>query len=164
MTITDLIPWKRQKREVAPSRSQDEWLNDMNRLFDGFFGRGAFGSLAAFAGEAWGTFYPQVDIEESDKEIIVSAELPGIDRRDIDITVSRNVLTIRGEKRDERENTRKNYTYTERSYGSFERSVALPTTVKGEKAQAKFDKGVLTITLPKTAPSKSPRRIAVKVR
>jgi HSP20 family protein len=164
MTITDLIPWKRQKREVAPSRSQDEWLDDMNRLFDGFFGRGASGSLTPFAGEAWGTFYPQVDVEESDKEIILSAELPGIDSKNIDITVSRNVLTIRGEKKGERETKGKNYTYAERSYGSFERSIALPATVKEEKAQAKFDKGVLTITLPKTAPSKSPRRIDVKVR
>jgi len=164
MAITDLIPWKRQEREVAPSRSQEDWLDDMNRLFDNFFGRRAFGSLTPFAGEEWGTFYPQVDVEESDKEIAISAELPGIDRKDIDISISHGVLTIRGEKKSERETKRKNYTYAERSYGSFQRSISLPSTVEEDEAQAKFEKGVLTITLPKTAPSKSAHKIDVKVR
>ena len=171
MLITDLIPWKRvpvkrEEREIAPRLSQDDWPEGMSRLFDTFLGRGAFGSLTPFGGsdEGWGTFYPQVDVEETDEEIRISAELPGIDKKDIDVFVSHNVLTIRGEKKSERETQGKNYAYAERSYGSFQRSISLPARVQEEDAQAKFDKGVLTITLPKTAPAQSPTKIEVKVR
>ena len=142
MSIRDLVPKFGRGRENMPVRRGGydpfrDFQREMNRLFDDFFTDFplALHQNKYGAGQAprWGerelpsaAFTPLVDVTETDKEVKISAELPGIDRKDIDISISRNVLTIRGEKKDERETKRKNYTYAERSYGSFERSISLP--------------------------------------
>jgi len=99
----------------------------------------------------WGDgFVPKVDVKEEDKEIVVSAELPGMDQKDIDVTVTKDSIRISGEKKQEEEKEEKGYYRHETSYGSFERVVDLPTEVNEDKAEAEFSKGVLTIKLPKS--------------
>lgn len=107
--------------------------------------------------------FPPTDIDESDKEYTVSIELPGLDAGDIDLSVGDNMLTVKGEKKSEREEEEKGYHLAERSYGCFERSFRLPEGVDTEKIDASFDKGVLKITLPKHAEArKKARKISVK--
>jgi HSP20 family protein len=103
-------------------------------------------------------FAPRVDTAETDTAYEVTAELPGVDEKDIKIALADNVLSISGEKKAEREEKKKDYVMTERSYGSFKRAFTLPDNVDAEKIAAKFDKGVLKVTLPKTAPSPAKQR------
>jgi HSP20 family protein len=106
---------------------------------------------------------PAIDISEDEKMYKVSAELPGIDAKDIDVSVSGDTLVLRGEKRQEKEEKDKNYHFSERAYGSFQRSFQLPSTVDRDKVAADFSRGVLTITLPKTAEAQKPqKKIEVK--
>jgi HSP20 family protein len=171
MPITDLIPWKKkepvqQEEESALERAEHPLLSfqqEMNRLFDDFFGRSALEPFGAFR-EGWDMFSPRVDVAETDKEIVVSAELPGLDGEDIDISLSQGVLTITGEKKQEQEKQGRNYYHVERSFGSFQRSVPLPAEVDTTKVEAVFRKGVLTITLPKVRGAKARKRIAIKTR
>lgn len=103
-------------------------------------------------------FAPRVDTAETDTAYEVTAELPGCDEKDIKISLEGNMLAISGEKKAEREEKKKDYVMTERSYGSFKRAFTLPENVDAEKIAAKFDKGVLKVTLPKTTPSPSKQR------
>ena len=158
------IPWKREKQ--VPVRREEEnplWAfrREMDRLFDDFFGAWGGRALAPF-GEGWGAFSPQVDVAEMEDEIKVSAELPGLDAKDVDVTVSHNTLTLKGEKKQEHEEKGEGYYRSERSYGSFQRSIPLPGTVETDEADAAFDKGVLTITFPKAAAEKGRKQITVK--
>jgi HSP20 family protein len=169
MPITDLIPWKKkepvqQEQEGALQRGGHPLLTfqqEMNRLFNDFFGQSALEPFGAFR-EEWGLFSPRVDVAETDNEIVVSAELPGLDDEDIDVSLSRGMLTISGEKKQEKEKKGRSYYHVERTYGSFQRSVALPSNVDTSKVDAVFRKGVLTITLPKTGGGKARERIAIK--
>lgn len=120
----------------------------MNRLFEEFFNE-PFG-LAPMR-ELGQNFMPRVDVYEDEKEIKVTAELPGMDEKDIDITLDREVLTIRGEKSSETKEEKGQYRRIERSYGSFERQIPLGMEVDANKVDAEFKKGVLTIILPKPA-------------
>ncbi len=159
MAITDLIPWKREQEESAlERRTEPSSLQDMNRLFDDFF-RGS--ALAPF-GERWAAFSPRIDITENEQAFKVSAELPGVDQEDIDLTLSHNVLTIRGEKREETERQDESCYCTERSYGSFRRSISLPTEVDADQIEATYQNGVLTVTLPKTVATEGRKKISVK--
>lgn len=97
---------------------------------------------------------PTTDVAETDSEIVVTVELPGIDEKDVDVTVSENRLTIKGEKKTDREEKDKSFHMMERSYGAFQRSLALPEEADTNKADAKFDKGVLTVSIPKTEKAK----------
>jgi HSP20 family protein len=171
MPITDLIPWKkrepdREQEGGALQVRQDPYLTfqeQMNRMFDDFFqgwGLQPFGT----AREGWDAFSPRVDITETDKEVEVSVELPGLEEKDIDVRLSRDVLTIQGEKTQEREERKRNYVRTERSYGSFRRSIALPGEVDAGKADAVFRNGVLTVTLPKAGGPQARKKITVKAR
>ena len=135
----------------------------MNRLFDTFFGRFDLEPFGAFH-EGWDAFSPRVDVVETDQEIVVSADLPGLDDKDIVVSLSRDALTVSGEKKQEKEEKDRNYHRVERSYGSFRRSIPLPCEVDDGKVDAVFQKGVLTITLPKKGDAKTRKRIAVKVR
>ena len=92
---------------------------------------------------------PSIDVSETDTEMTVDAELPGVEENDIDVTLTDNLLTIRGEKKQEKEEKKKDYRLTERSYGSFSRSMTLPFDADPNKIKAAFKDGVLTITLPK---------------
>jgi HSP20 family protein len=169
MPITDILPWKREERQL-PIRHDGESFpllslqNEMNRLFEDFW-RNPF-SMRPFE-RMWppgmSGFDPQVDISETDKEIKIEAELPGLDENDIDISISNNVLTIKGEKRGESEKKERNYYFAERSYGSFSRQFSLPSAVDEDKIEATFKKGVLNLTLPKRGDAVEQRkRIAIK--
>ncbi len=132
----------------------------MNRLFDEFMGTS--GSLLPDE-EMGASFTPRVDMEEDEKEIRVTAELPGMDTKDIDISIHRDVLTLRGEKSSEHEEKKGRYHRIERSYGSFERQIPLGVAVNADKVAAEYKNGVLTITLPKPAGEVAKtRRIEVK--
>ena len=111
--------------------------------------------LAPFKGERrLVDILPTTDVSETDSAIVVTVELPGIDEKDVEVTVSEDRLTIKGEKKAEKEEKEKNYYMMERSYGAFRRAVALPDEADAEKADATFDKGVLTVTIPKTEKAK----------
>lgn len=138
----------------GPDQSPSPFLRlhrDMNRLFDEAF-RGF--AMAPFAGEA-SFSWPSLEVSETEATVKVTVELPGLDEKDIEITVEDNVLTLKGEKRTEVED--KERRYSERSYGRFERRLSLGE-VDEERAEATFKKGVLTITLPKLKQAKDASR------
>ncbi|MGE0283871.1 MAG: Hsp20/alpha crystallin family protein [Rhizobiaceae bacterium] len=152
MQVKDLIPWGRRK-EPAASNSNTHPVatlqRDITRVFDDFWANfdRPFGLMNGFFGGAW----PTADVSETDKAVEVVVELPGMDEKDIDVTVTDDVLTIRGEKKSETEKKEKGYFVSERNFGSFHRSIPLPAGVDTDKVDARFKKGVLTVTLPKTA-------------
>jgi HSP20 family protein len=132
---------------------------EMDRMFDDFFG----GSALRPAYSGWQGATPAVDIDETDKELIVTAELPGVRDKDVEVSLAGDILTIKGEKRDAREQKSGDSYYAERRFGSFSRSLRLPFELGDEKVDAKFKDGVLTIHLPKPAElQRSIRRIEVK--
>jgi len=105
------------------------------------------------------SFSPRVDVSETDKEIRVSAELPGMDEKDMTVELDDTSLIIRGKKKEKQEEKGKNWYWREQSYGSFHRVIPLPTNVHGEHAKAKFAKGVLAVTLPKRGEDQAKRKI-----
>lgn len=131
--------------------------NQINRVFDDFWGEAWLAPRERFAG-----FWPRVDVTETDKEVKVCAEIPGVDAKDIEVNVDGGRLTIKGEKKHEQEEKEKGQYRMERSYGSFERAIPLPTEVDESKARAEFKKGVLRLTLPKRAGA-LPRRKKIPV-
>jgi len=127
----------------------------MNRLFEDFFAsRGEEQDLLA------GSWTPSVDIYETEHEVVLTAELPGMDEKDIEIKVEDNTLTISGERRMEKEIKEENYHRIERAYGSFCRSFTLPNYVDQDKISAEYDNGILKITMPKK-PELKPRKVKV---
>jgi HSP20 family protein len=166
MAYNWLVPRRRRERKV-PVRQEEEqpltlWQRDMDAMFDEFF-RG-FGLAPLTGSEQWGeTFSPRVDVMDGETELKITAELPGVDADNVDVSVSRDILTISGEKREEVEDEGKDYYRIERSYGSFTRSVPLPCEVDSGQADATFDKGVLTVTLPKTRTEEC-KRITVEAK
>jgi HSP20 family protein len=162
MTIRDLIPWGRNQH-TTPSRYREEpdpfmtLHREMNRLFDDVF-RGF--DLAPFGGMGRMAGWPSVEVVETDKEVRIAAELPGLDEKDVEVLLHDGVLTIRGEKKSEIED--KERAFSERSYGRFERRIPLAWEVEQDKVEASFRNGVLTVTMPKSAQAGSPvKRIAV---
>jgi len=145
----DLIQWK-PFREVSRLRSE------MDRLWDEYFGAGrrAFRPME----EAW---LPAVDVSETGDKITVKAEIPGMEAKDIDISMVGDTLVIKGEKKAEKEEKDENYHMVERSYGSFSRSMKLPATVDPDKVDATYKNGVLTVVLPKKEEVK-PKPIEIK--
>ncbi len=131
---------------------------EMDRLFDEFRGVGG-GPYAALEAD----FAPAIDMRETEKGIEITAELPGIEEKDIDISLADNVLTLKGEKKAEREEKGKGWYFSERSHGSFSRSIPLPVEVAEDKVNAQFKNGVLKIELP-AAPEtqRKAKRIQVK--
>ncbi len=141
-----------------PVRNLFDLRTSVDRLFDDFFGleRGTMRepSLAVV---------PAVDLEETDDAFKITAELPGMDKKDIHITFENNVLTISGEKKAEKEIKEENYHRLERSYGKFQRSFELPGYINRDKIEADYKDGVLHITVPKSEEAK-PKQIEVKVK
>lgn len=136
--------------------------SEMDRLFDDFFNIG-FPSL--HSGRAEGDLMPRIDVKETANALVVDAELPGMDEKDIDVTMQDGVLTIRGEKKFEQSEKGEDYHVMERRYGSFRRSLRLPETIDDDKVEAKFEKGILTITLPKRPDAvRGEKKIAIKSR
>ena len=126
---------------------------EINRIFDTFW-RGT--DLWPFGGveTELEAFAPGVDVIDSDADIRVKAELPGMEEKDVHVSLAENTLTIKGEKKEETEDKGKNYYQMERRWGSFFRSIPLPAGIDAAKADASFKKGVLTVVLPKTAEAK----------
>jgi HSP20 family protein len=135
---------------------------EMNRLFQEF--NSGFDMAPWGGGEgAMGTWMPRVNVSENEKEVVVSAELPGMEQKDIDVSLTRNTLTIKGEKKSETEEKDKNVFRRERVYGTFLRELELPTDVEPDKVDAEFKNGVLTVKLPKSkAAQQEVKKIAVK--
>lgn len=133
---------------------------EIDRLFDDF-NRG-FWPLQATRATGW-ALAPAVDVVEKDKAYEVTAELPGLDEKNIEVELANGMLTIKGEKREEKEEKKKDYYLSERRFGSFQRAFRVPDGVDTGKIDASFQKGVLTVRLPKTAEAqKSTKKIAVK--
>ena len=149
-----------------PSRFVDPFQNfrsEMDRLFDDFMGGLPTLSNLRRSFPAAQVLTPALDVKETEKELVVKADLPGIDEKDVQLTIDNGILTIRGEKKEERKDERENYHLVERSYGSFQRSIRLPESVDEDKAEARFDKGVLTVTLPKRPEAvKQQKKIEIK--
>jgi len=147
------------EREIStwsPFRDLVNMQREVGRLFDGLF--------ADFDGDgnSLTPWSPRADVAENNDAYVIKAELPGVNKNDVKITVRENILTIKGEKKQEKEEKDHNFHRVERSYGSFERSFSLPTGVKSDKIDAAYKDGVLTMTLPKAEEAK-PKEIEVKV-
>ncbi|MBN1786777.1 MAG: Hsp20/alpha crystallin family protein [Sedimentisphaerales bacterium] len=160
MPLNNLKPF-RKKDELAKRRTENEHpyfalQHQMNRMFDDFFRGFDIEPFGRFSTES--VFMPQMNISEDDKEIVISTELPGIDEKELDISITKDALTISGEKKTETEDKDKNYHRVERSYGSFSRSIVLPDGVDKDKAEAELKKGVLTIKIPKSAEAQPTRK------
>jgi HSP20 family protein len=161
-----LVPWRDKSQTPAPRGDDlhDPFLSfrrDVDRMFDDFFsgfGRRAVGSPFA----SWTAPTPSLDLTETEKEIGVTAEMPGLDDKDFEVNVSGDVLTLKGEKRAKHEHRNGDAYHMERRFGSFSRSVRLPFEVQDEKVDARYQKGELTIRVPKPADmQRQVRRIEV---
>lgn len=153
-----IVPWRRSEERSLTERSGDPFnylRSQINRVFDDFWGESWLTPRHEIAAAG---FWPQVHVTETDKEIKVSAEIPGVEPKDIDVSVEDSMLTIKGEKKYEREEKEKGQYRMERSYGSFVRSIELPAEVDESKAKAEFKKGVLRLTLPKRPGAQSRRK------
>jgi HSP20 family protein len=165
---------EQQAPQVGGARPENLWQpfaalrNEVDRLFDSFWrGMGAGGtprreeteprSLWRLEG-SFGLATPAIDVIEAEKEYRIKVELPGMDAGNVELTLSGDMLTIKGEKKDEREEKSESYHLSERRFGSFRRSFQLPRGVDRERVDASFDKGVLTVTLPKTAEAAAQQR------
>ena len=165
MSVRDLIPWGRSNnRAPVPYRDDDRspFLSlhrEMNRVFDDFF-RDFDMRLPMMGGGGIAGGWPQVDLAETDKEVTVTAELPGMEEKDVELLLEDGMLTLKGEKRSESED--KDRHFSERYFGRFERHIPLGADVQADKAEARFKNGILTVTLPKN-PEAQPKakRIAI---
>lgn len=156
-----------QRRPGALSTAADSWSNlrsEFDRLFDQFtggFGFPRFGMLPSTRTTPLMPSVPAVDVAEDDKCFTLTAELPGLTEKDIEVSLSGDLLTIKGEKRQEHEEKTKDYLVSERSYGEFRRSFTLPDTADSDKLEASFTHGVLKIVMPKRQ-EQTPETIPVK--
>ncbi len=139
-----------------PTSDIEELRNEMDRLYQNFFG-----SISDEAVDFPMT-YPLVNIKERKDQLEISAELPGLSKDDVKISISDSILTIKGEKKSEAKKENENYFRTERRYGKLERSFRLPTKVDNEKVKAEFKDGILNIMLPKKEEAK-PKEISIKI-
>lgn len=180
MKIRDLIPWGRDKNDASDKyESKGRALTnasydgagsltpiqeELNGLFERFFERFErpfMGSALTPIGAAFAS--PQLDISETDKAVTISIDLPGMSEDDVDVTLTGDVLTVRGERKQERENKDGGMFVHERSFGSFYRTVPLPPGLETEKAEASFKNGVLDVKLPKSEKARNlTKRIKVK--
>ena len=162
MSFRGLTPWLSRRHGVLRSPSDNpmqDFYREMDRVFEGFFGD--FG--LAENGKQRLALVPSVDVAETDKAFEITADLPGVEEKDVEVTVSDGLLTMKGEKKTETEQTDKNYHRAERSYGAFTRSISLPAEIDEAKIAACFKNGVLTVTLPKKPDAKARfKRIDVK--
>ncbi|MBY0564097.1 MAG: Hsp20/alpha crystallin family protein [Hyphomonadaceae bacterium] len=147
-------PVRRSETLPFSGRSDPFWAfrQEMDRVFDNFFAPAQAGRGFVFA------FTPALDVTENDKEICVRAELPGVDEKDVEIHLDGDILSIRGEKHDERSEESDQRRVVERSYGSFERSIRLPFEPNDNEVRADFKNGVLTVTAKKPAQAVNPAK------
>ncbi|MEJ2656370.1 MAG: Hsp20/alpha crystallin family protein [Desulfobacterales bacterium] len=145
----EIVPWK-SFGEVSRLR------REMDDLFNRIFGET---SLSKISFAKW---QPLVDLSETDTHLIIKAELPGIEAKDVDVSITGDRLTIKGEKQQEKEEKEENRYRSERYYGGYERTIDLPVSIEEDKTEATFDKGILTITLPKVEKIKK-KQVKIKV-
>ena len=167
MSVGDLIPWRRNNSDQLPSvfRSgeRDPFLSlhrEVNRLFDDVF-RGFGSNLPSLDNvSAFGHRWPSIEISDGEQEIRITAEVPGLEEKDIEVLLNDGVLTLKGEKRSETNDT--DNQFSERFYGRFERRIPLGYEIKEDQVDARFKNGVLTVTLPKSEKAQSKvKRIAI---
>lgn len=156
MANRDLTPW-RMPSAPALRDPFGSFRREMDRLFDDFFAPAEARSFAAPA-EVRGAVMPSIDVDETEQAYTVTAELPGIDPKDVELDLRENALMLRGEKRSERKEEDGGRRYSERSYGRFERTIPFATEVDADKVEAKFENGVLKVTLPKNAQARDKTR------
>lgn len=170
------LPIKQEKPSESSPVPQQMWQpfeslrQEIDRVFDDFgrgfwrpFGRSLLATVPLFRRGPSLPAMPAVDVAESEKTYEITAELPGMDEKNIEVKVVNGSLTIKGEKREEKEEKKKDYYLHERSFGSFERSFDIPEGVDADKIEASFKKGVLTVTLPKKPEAQKPaKKIEVK--
>ncbi len=170
LDLKSLIPWG-QKSSVPVHHGDDKepfmhFRNEVDRLFDDFFsGFNGFGTNGPLSPRNGGSrlMTPAIDVEDGENAMVITAEVPGVDEKDLDVTLVGDMLTIHGEKKFDHEENNGQRHYVERRYGSFSRSVRLPFEAGDAEVEATFDKGVLTITIPKPADLQSKvKRIEVK--
>lgn len=153
------LPWSRQDLSREPAA--DPFLSlqrEIDRLFEDFT-RGSFLMPRLDGGTGR---VPRINVSETETALEVEVELPGIDEKDVDVSVTEDLLTIKGERKQERDEKKKDYHLVERSYGAFSRSIPLPYAIDPDQVKARFAKGILTVTLPKPPEEKSKaRKIAV---
>jgi len=162
MAMRDLVPWRRQEN-MAPATYQErerspftQLRREMDRLFDDFFRTPMLGgSGLGGAGPGW----PSLEVKESEDQVTITAELPGMNEKDIELTLQDGMLTLKGEKKSEHQD--KDRGWSERFYGRFERSIALPLGADDEHCEADFRDGVLTVRLPKAQAADQGRRIPI---
>jgi HSP20 family protein len=134
--------------------------SEMDQLFDGFL-RDGFPTQRMLSGKS--ELFPHLDVKENDTAILIEAELPGLAEENVDLTLQDGILSITGEKKFEQSEEKDSYHVKERRYGSFQRMLRLPDTVDEEKVEAKFEKGVLKVTLPKKPEAvRQPKKIEIK--
>jgi HSP20 family protein len=131
---------------------------EVDRVFSDFMRDWPLTGRMSLLDRRFGSFVPDLDITESDKEFRVAAELPGMDEKDLNVSFVEGLLTIKGEKPEEHEEHRGDFYRSERQFGAFERTIPLPSGVNPDKAKASFKKGVLSITLPKTEEARSNKK------
>jgi len=154
-----LIRWSRGQDLPAFPSGMVNMQREINRMFDSFF-RTGWHADSDLEPSAWS---PATDVVEHDNEFVVKVELPGLSKEDVKVTFQDSVLTVRGEKRQENEEKESNYHRVERSYGAFQRCFTLGQSVRGDKIDASFKDGILTITVPKAEEAKE-KQIDIKVR
>jgi HSP20 family protein len=159
----NLISWRNKLQEVRAGETSPlaALRGEMDRLLDSFF-REPFG-MPDWPQWATGRWSPAIDVAENEKELTVRAELPGIDPKDLDVTVTGNQLVLSGEKRESSEHEGKDFHHSETRYGSFRRTIPLPEGIDAENVDAQYANGVLTLHLTKIAPA-AQKRIEVKVK
>lgn len=166
MTLRDLTPWRAQ-RASAPAAFGDPFRSfqrEMDRLFEDFSHSFGMPSLRETFGEDR-FLMPRLDVDETEKAYEISVELPGIDEKDLEVSVADGVLTIKGEKKAESESKDKGRLHVERSFGSFQRTLSLPADADAEKIDAGFRNGVLKLTIGKTVETApEARKITIKAR
>jgi len=154
-----LIKWEPRQGELEPVRGLRQ---EVDRLFDDFFRGWPRPWSGGWLTSETGAFAPNVDLKETDKEFVLTAELPGMRKDDIDVNILEQSVTIRGERAERKETKEQNYHYRESSYGSFQRVIPLPSPIVADQAKAALKDGLLTLSLPKAAPSK-PKGVKIKV-
>jgi HSP20 family protein len=156
--VRSLVPWARGGEPARRDLADPFYAlrRDMDRLFDEFWRGVPTGALAVT---------PQIDLEETDTELVVKAELPGVESKDVELNLAGDLLTLKGEKKHEEETNEAGRHLVERSYGSFSRSIRLPYEVDADKAAANFENGVLTVRMPKPEGlQKAAKRIEIAAR
>ena len=154
-----LIRWNQNRDLPAFPSDVLNMQREINRMFEGIFRGGSIDDTSVLPP----TWAPAADIAEHDGEFVVKMELPGVTKDDVKISMQDNILTVRGEKKQEKETKDSTYRRVERSYGAFQRSFTLPSSVNPEKVDALYKDGILGITLPKSEEAK-PKQIDVKVK